>query len=147
MDNKELTIAKDFLAVENNNGDLMFIILYHNGTKEPNSDAHILYGSKGPHAVLIKNDDHAIILDYLEKETLNLMKKTSKAIITEIEYNEELFKYNLTKDFSKDDLCELLEAAEAHHALRACYEVALKKITNFDDRFQHYIEAELERIK
>ena len=143
MHDKEVNLAKDFVVIENNNGELMFVILHENKTGEPTSDARIIFG-KGPHAVLIKNDKHAIVLDYMDKATVKIMQKAKHAIITEIEYNEELIKYNLKNDFEKDELHKLFEYAEAHHALKACYEVVLEKIHDFDERFMHFIDKELE---
>jgi len=143
MHDKIVKLAKDFVAIENNETDLMFVILHNKETGEPNSDARIIFG-KGPHAVLIKNDDHAVILDFIDKDIIKLMSKKEHAIITEIEYNEDLIKYNLSKTFEKDELYKLFEAAEARHALKACYEITLEKIHDFDDRFMHFIDKELE---
>lgn len=144
MIDKEITIAKDFLSIQNKDGEVMFVIIYNDSTDEPNSDARIIYGDDSPHAVLIKNDDHAIILDFLADETLKMMQKNKKALVTEIEYNENLIKYNLNNKFSKDGLYKLFEFAEAQHALKACYSVKLEKIKNFDERFTKFIDQELE---
>jgi hypothetical protein len=143
MHDKEIHLAKDFIVIENNHGKLMFVILHKNKTGEPNSDAKIIFG-KGPHAVLIKNDDHATILDYMDKDTVKIMQNAEHAIITEIDYNKNLIEYNLKNNFGKDEIHKLFEFAEAHHSLKACYEVALEKIHDFDERFMHFIDKELE---
>lgn len=147
MLDKKITIAKDFLAIKNNDDELMIVLLYNNGTQEPSSDARIMFGDSGPHAVLIKNDDHAIVLDCMSDETLEMLKETKTALITEIEYNEDVLEYNLSNTFYKDDLYKLFEAAEAHHALKSCYRVVLEKINDFDERFHHFIEEELKELQ
>ncbi|MCT4575212.1 MAG: hypothetical protein N4A43_03055 [Alphaproteobacteria bacterium] len=146
MIDKEITIAKDFLSIQNKDGEVMFVIMYNDKSSQPDSDAKIIYGDDSPHAVLIKNDDHAIILDFLAEETLKMMKNSKKALVTEIEYNENLVKYNLENKFSKDSLYKLFEFAEAQHALKACYSVKLEKIKNFDERFMKFIDKEIEEI-
>lgn len=144
MKDKKVTLAKDFLAIKNKNGNLMFVIMHDESTKEPASDAKVLYGENGPHAVLLKNDDHAIVLDFLGPKTLDMMKDAGRALVTEIRYDESLIKYNLGREFSKEEIYQLFEAAEAHHALKACYEVNLEKVEDFDDRFLTFIDKELE---
>jgi len=142
-ENRNIKLAKDFLAIENNDGALMFVILHNEDTGEANSDAKILYGDKGPHSLLIKNDDHAVVLDFIDKETFQSMQNKEEAIITEIEYNEELIRYNLENDFDKSNLYKLFEFAEAKHAIKEVYTVSMEKIENFDERFQEFINNEL----
>ena len=147
---KIVNTAKDFLVIQNNEDQLMFVISHNEETEEPSTDAKILYGENGPHAVLLKNDDHAIILDYLKPETLDMLNACcceKLAFVTEIEYNEELLQYNIDNEFNKDTMYQLFEYAEAHHALKACYEVVLEKIDNFDERFSHFIDKELEALE
>ena len=77
-----MQIEKDYTMLPTTDGRFVLAI---EAKETPVEDAHIIY-AKGKHAILYrnKNQDDAVILDFLPNEAQKLMSENKRAVIIEL---------------------------------------------------------------
>ncbi len=83
----DLVIEKEdaYVAMPTTEDDIVFAISVREDDPEM---PQLLYNQK-EHAILMRNRENAIILDYLNAEIQNMLQKIKKVFIAEIDYDEK----------------------------------------------------------
>jgi len=83
--NKKIEFENSYDILQNKTGDIMFSVLEREG--EPDNPKLVYNG--GEHALLHRNGDHVVILDYINSDVRQPLKKTKEVLVAEHPKGEE----------------------------------------------------------
>lgn len=88
MENQEFSVEKEdaYVVLPTTEDDLVFAIAVRE--QEPD-DPRLLYDGD-EHALLMRGEKEVIVLDYLNSEVQNMLKRSQNISIAEIDYKEKL---------------------------------------------------------